>query len=189
MKRALVALALLTAGTTYYTIVQAEDYGVAGEAMGKRAHLALPTAGSLRTDSGLQELYFLGVVSLSVDEALTATGANVFTLEGQLEARLAAGGLKFSDVQDLPPEALSVQVQAAQHGDMYAGATVLTVTQPAYLERTSRGSGAIFVKQNATYVGSHAFAASADGVPAAIEASITTVVDAFVAQWREDNQR
>jgi hypothetical protein len=189
MKRTLVTLALLVAGATLYSMVQAEDYDLAAEAMGKRAHLALPTKGSLRTESGLQELYFLGVVSLSVDDLLTAAGANVFTLEGQLEARLAAGGLKISDVKDLPPEALSVQVRAAQDGDMVAGCTILTVTQPAYLERTSRGSGAIFVQRNATYVGSDVFIAPADGVPAAIEASITAAVDAFVTQWREVNNR
>ena len=43
MKRALALLALLAAGTAYYTFVHAEDYSVAGEAMGQRAHLALPT--------------------------------------------------------------------------------------------------------------------------------------------------
>ncbi len=189
MNRALVTLAALVAGATFYTIVRAENYDVAGEAMGKRAHLALPTAGSMRTESGLEQLYFLGVVSLSVDELLTAAGANVFTLEGQLEERLSAGGLQISDVQDLPPEALSVQVRAARDGDTYAGSTLLTVTQPAYLERTSRGSGAIFVQRNATYIGSDVFIAPADGVPAAIEASIATAVDSFVKDWRGANSR
>ncbi len=189
MKRALAALTLLALGTTYYTIVQAEDYDIAGEAMGKRAHLALPTAGSLRTESGLQELYFLGVVSLSLDETVLAAGANAFTLEGQLEARLSAGGVQISDVQDLPPEALAVEVSAVRDGDKYAGSTVLTVTQPAYLERTSRGSGAIFVRGNATYVGSDVFIADAADVPAAIEKSIADVVDGLVEDWREANHR
>ena len=189
MKSALAAAALLAVGTTYYTFARAEDYNVAGEAMGQRAHLALPTAGSVRTSAGLQELEFLGAVSLAVDELLTSAGANAFTLEGQIERRLSAAGLKVSDVVDLPPESLTVEVRAARDGDVYAGAVVLTVIQPAYLERTSRASGAIYVAANKTYVGSDAFVADAAGVPTAIEASIIAVVDEFVTAWREANPR
>ena len=189
MKRALALLALLAAGTAYSTFVHAEDYGVAGAAMGQRAPLALPTAGSVRTDAGLQELEFLGTVTLVVDELLTSAGANPFTLEGQIESRLTAAGLKVSDVLDLPPESLAVEVAGARDGDVYAGAVVLTVTQPAYLERTSRASGAIYVAANRTYVGSDAFATKAAAVPTAIEASIAAVVDEFIEVWREANPR
>ncbi|MBT3266597.1 hypothetical protein HN371_05545 [Candidatus Poribacteria bacterium] len=189
MKRALAILTLLAVGTTYYTIVHAEDYNIAGEAMGQRAHLVLPTEGSMRTEAGLEELEYLGTVSVVVDGALTSAGASAAILEARVEKRLSTARLKVSDVPDLPPEALSIEVKATQDGSAYAGAVVLTVTQPAYLERTSRRSGSIYVLANKTYVGSGVFMANAADVPAAIEASIYAVVDEFTTAWQEANRR
>ena len=189
MKRALAILTLLAVGTTYYTIVRAEDYNVAGEAMGQRAHLVLPTEGAKRTEAGLEELEYLGTVSVAVDEALTSAGASAPILETRVEKRLLTARLKVSDVPDLPPEGLSIEVKATQDGSAYAGAVVLTVTQPAYLERTSRRSGSIYVIANITYVASGGFITDAAGVPATIETTIYTVVDEFTAAWREANRR